>query len=113
MIYSLVIVIGVLSSYTSTPEDFLQSLCDNTEGPEAVRFWQQSAWSEIDPILINTDSLSELLDGMKNLNVDPGRRILRNIDENTGQYNVEYPESHWSWTGGSEAEYWSFSGLGS
>jgi len=84
-----------IASYTSTPEDFLNSLCDNRAGLQGARFWVESSWQEP----IELDSIAFLLNGFEDLSVEPGRRILSEIDEVTGEYTVEYPESKWSWQG--------------
>lgn len=88
-------VMYAIASYTSTPEDFLNSLCDNRAGLQGARFWVESSWQEP----IELDSIAVLLNGFEHLSVEPGRRTLSEIDEVTGEYTVEYPESKWSWQG--------------
>jgi len=89
------LIMYTIASYTSTPEDFLNSLCDNRTGLQGARFWVESSWQES----IELDSIAVLLNGFEYLSVEPGRRILSEIDEVTGEYTVEYPESRWSWRG--------------
>ncbi len=93
-ILSLMIMYTV-ASYTSTPEEFLNSLCDNRIGLQGARYWVESSWQQS----IELDSIAFFLNDFDDLSVEPGRRILTEIDEVTGEYTVEYPESKWSWQG--------------
>ena len=87
------LIMCTVASYTSTPEEFLHSLCENRVGLQGARFWAECSWEES----VELDSIAVLLNGFEYLSVEPGRRILSEIDEVTGDYTVEYPESKWSW----------------
>jgi hypothetical protein len=86
-------------SYTSTPEQFLDSLCTNRTGMEGARFWIESSWNGPEGALADADSMRLFLEGMTGLSVELGSRDLGEVDRETGRYRVEYPSSVWSWKG--------------
>jgi hypothetical protein len=86
-------------SYTSTPEQFLDSLCTNRTGLEGARFWIDSSWDGPEGALSDADSMRAFLEGMTNLAVEVGSRDLGEVDQETGMYRVEYPSSMWTWMG--------------
>ncbi len=96
---SFLLVLFLSGSYTATPEEFLDGLCEQIQGLEGARFWHESAWEDIEGSLSDPDSMRVFLEGRVNLSVDPGHRILSEIDEETGRYRVEYPASIWTWSG--------------
>lgn len=90
----LTLIIFLLSA--STPEGFLQELCDNHYGTDGAIFWATHASSEVKEELADSDSLMLLLGNINELSVTPG---MRTDFENTGDaFRIEYAESFWTWT---------------
>jgi hypothetical protein len=105
MIASFLLILLLGGSYTSSPEDFLDSLCIQRQGLDGARFWLQSAWEDLEGPLSDTDSMRVFLESLVNLSVDPGHRILSGVDESSGRYSVEYPGSVWTWKGADDRMY--------
>ncbi len=80
----------------STPEEFLQELCDNRIGIDGAIFWATHASAEVPNKYANPDSLLLLLTDKEGLSVNPGSRTnFLNIDET---FRIEFEESCWTWT---------------
>ncbi len=80
----------------STPEEFLQELCEHRIGTDGAIFWSTHAASEVPDRYANPDSLLLLLADKEELSVNPGSRTnFRNIDET---FRIEFGESYWTWT---------------
>lgn len=79
----------------STPEEFLQELCEHRTGTEGAIFWSTHASSEVPEKHTNPDSLLLLLADKDDLSVNPGSRTsFLNFDET---FRIEFGESYWTW----------------
>ena len=79
----------------STPEEFLQELCEHRIGTDGAIFWSTHASAEVPDTYANPDSLLLLLADKEGLSVNPGSRTnFLNIDES---FRIEFRESCWTW----------------
>ena len=92
---SLLLLSAILYS-AEGPEQFLNDLCDNRQGPEGALFWSQTHAPAEDGIPIDPDSLAPRLAQLRDLSVEPGERTL--FEETDHGYIIEYDESQWTWT---------------
>ncbi len=80
----------------STPEEFLQELCENRIGTDGAIFWSTHASAEVSDNYTNSDTLLLLLADKEGLSVNPGSRTsFLSIDET---FRIEFGESYWTWT---------------
>jgi len=78
------------------PEEFLNDLCGNRQGPEGALFWAQTRAPAEDGVPLDPDSLAPRLSQLRDLSVEPGERTL--FEETDHGYIIEYAESQWTWT---------------
>ena len=79
----------------STPEGFLNELCENSSGMEGAEFWSSYASVEVQSALADPDSLAKLLGAMQELSVVTGTRTAFEASEDT--FRIEFGESIWTW----------------
>lgn len=80
----------------STPEEFLNELCEHRIGTDGATFWSTHASAEVPDRFANPDSLLLLLADKEGLSVNPGSRTnFLSIDET---FRIEFGESYWTWT---------------
>jgi hypothetical protein len=89
---------AVLVAPTS-PEAFLQVLCDTAGKAGGDLYWSRTAAAEVSPALSSRDSIGSFFSGASDLSVDPGNPVLLESDQATYSYRVSFPEAAWSWTG--------------
>lgn len=82
----------------SSPEEFLQELCDNSSGPQGAEFWADHASESVQYGLSDADSLLQLLSNKQRLSVIPGTRTAFETRETT--FVIEYGRSSWTWVDG-------------
>ncbi len=81
----------------STPEGFLDELCENSSGMEGAEFWSSHASIEVQSALADPDSLVIILGRMQELTVNTGPRTAFEESDNT--FRIEFGESIWTWIG--------------
>lgn len=79
----------------STPEEFLQELCENRIGTDGAIFWSTHSSTEVPDSYSNPDSLLLLLADKEGLSVDPGARTSFLSNDET--FRIEFGESYWTW----------------
>ena len=80
----------------STPEEFLQELCEHRIGTDGSTFWSTHASAEVPNRYSNPDSLLLLLADKEGLSVNSGPRTsFQSINET---FRIEFGESYWTWT---------------
>ncbi len=90
------IIICAILLTPSTPEGFLDELCENSTGMEGAEFWSTHASMEVQSALADPDSLVIILDGMQELTVSTGTRTA--FEESENAFRIEFGESSWTWT---------------
>ena len=80
---------------SSTPEDFLNELCENSSGMEGAEFWASHASMEVQSTFADPDSLANILWGIRELTVNTGMRTA--FDERNNTFRIEFGESVWTW----------------
>jgi hypothetical protein len=84
----------------TSPEEFLQVLCDTAGKPGGAVYWSRSAEQGVDPILSSADSIEAFFSDAADLSVFPGTPLRPEIDYESNSYTVSFPEASWSWTDG-------------
>jgi len=79
----------------STPEGFIQELCENSSGIEGAQFWSSYASTQVQSALTDPDSLLMILSGMQDLTVNIGIRTA--FEESENAFRIEFGESKWTW----------------
>lgn len=86
ILYAMVISTGMDAA---TPEEFLVNLSSY----DADR-WIEFQYRSNDNDTVHPDTIVAIIGSLRNLSVNPGERILENIE---GGYRVIFPESRWTW----------------
>ncbi|RKZ09425.1 hypothetical protein DRQ25_06460 [Candidatus Fermentibacteria bacterium] len=79
----------------STPEGFVQELCENSIGIEGAQFWSSYASTQVQSALSDPDSLVMILNEMQDLTVSTGIRTA--FEDNENAFRIEFGESEWTW----------------
>lgn len=75
----------------ATPEEFLVNL-SSCDADRWIEFQYHSNDNGND--IVHPDTIVAIIGSLRNLSVNPGERMLENIE---GGYRVIFPESRWTW----------------
>jgi hypothetical protein len=95
-LYSLAL-ISVLCVAPTSPEEFLETLCDTAGKSGGAEYWSHTAAGEVDATLSSADSIAAFFAGARDISVDLGYPVLLESDQVDFSYRVSFPDARWSW----------------